>query len=49
MRNVDSNNNSFPSGHTAMGWMGLPFLFYVKKQNIKKLLRKNIENSLIDK
>lgn len=32
---LDSNNNSFPSGHTAMGWKGLPFLFYTKKQNIK--------------
>ncbi len=33
--NEGDGNRSFPSGHTAIGWSVLPFLFLLKKKEIK--------------
>ena len=35
----NADNNSFPSGHTAMGWMFLPFLISVRNFKWKHPLK----------
>ena len=43
-----TGNFSFPSGHTAMGWMFLPFLILVKNKEIKFPLKLTLLIGVID-
>ncbi len=35
----DSENQSFPSGHSAYSWLFLPFLILIKNENMKKPIK----------
>jgi len=43
----DSENQSFPSGHSAFSWLFLPFLILIKNEKMKKSIKVLIAMSVI--